>query len=272
MTATGRGIDLSYRSNRFVVALSLIAACTFGGFALWTDRFDYREAAIATIGVFLAWAIGRELDPHHPSVAAISGLATFGAAFFGIPAALVCFAALITLRLVAGTTGRWLTPIDIAVLAFVGFASGAVVWYWPIAIIAFMWLKAAPDAGPRRWWGVGTLAAGFVVGWFSGNLDAVEFTVSGLAVGIGVVVIGVVAVSSVVVDVPTDSGRGRISSRSVRLARMGACVIVVCPVLFGGEGAVWSVAPIATALAGTAIVVIGRAVRLVDRTRSHAEA
>lgn len=265
MTAVGRSIDISRSSNRFAVALTFVAACLYGAFAVWSTRFDYFEAAVATIGVFLAWAIGRELDPQHPSVAALAGVATLGAGFLGIPAGLVCFAALVTVRLTAGTTGRWLKPIDVPVFAVVGFASGGAVWYWPIALILFMWLRSSPHAGPRRWWGVGALAIGFVTGWFIGNLDPVELSLKGAVIGFALAVVCVVAVSSVTVDVYDDAGRGTLSEHSVRLARAAAGVIVVCPVVLGGQAAIWNVAPISCALIATALVVVARAVRLMDR-------
>ena len=263
-SAFSRHLELRYPSNRFAVAVSVAAGAIFVGFAWWDDRFTYFGAVAAAIAVFLAWAIGREFDPDHTSVAGIAAVSAIGVVFIGLPGALVVFAVLIAVRGIAGTTGRTLKWVDVLPLGAAGYASGGSVWSWSVAIIIFAWLKSDPDVGKRRWWGVGALSAGFGLGWYLGDLDPIVFSWTSGLLGIGVVALTMLAVASVSAHGPTDSGRGSISADRVRLARLAGGIIALAAVLLGGQDALLQLGPVACALGATALIVVAGWVGLVD--------
>lgn len=260
----GRSLDLRYASNRFAVALGFGALFSYVAVAAFDGRFGFSQAGAASIAVFLAWAIGRELDPDRPVVAAVAGLGAYGAAFFGLPAALVTYAALIAARGVAGTTGRSIKHGDLIGVAAAGFGSGGAVWSWPIALVMFVWLKSAPDVGRRRWWAIAALTVGFTSGWYLGDLDAMTVTPRAILMSTVVVIATVMATVSVVVTTSTDSGRAAISAMRVRYARLATGVIVVSAITIGGEEVVWQVAPVTAAIVATGALGAARWIRLAD--------
>lgn len=265
VSAFGRPIDWRYASNRFAIAVWAVSMVVFLAMAWWGDRFSYLGAVAASVGVFLAWAIGRELDPAHTSVAGVASVGAIGVVFLGAPAALVVFGALLAVRAIAGTTGRTLRWGDLVGLAAAGFASGGAVWSWSIAILLFAWLKAGADVGRRRWWGMGALGVGFVAGWYFGDLDPIVFApeTGFLAVG----VLGITLMSLVKVSSPgrTDAGKRDISVAHIRLARAAAGVVCLAAVVLGGSVALIQVGPLVCALAATAVIA-STAVAETDRT------
>ena len=252
----GRPIDWRYASNRFAIATWVVSLAVYLALAWWDERFTYLGAVAASVAVFLAWTIGRELDPGHTSVAGLAAMGSFGVVFIGAPAALVVFGALIAVRAVAGTTGRAMRWGDLAALGAAGFASGGAVWSWSIAIVLFAWLKAGPHVGPRRWWGVVALGVGFVAGWYFGELDPIVFSAESALLAVGVVVVTMLAMVTVSTPGRTDSGKTDISATRVRLARGAAGAVCFSAVVLGGRDALIQVGPVSCVLVATAVVVV----------------
>lgn len=252
----GRHFDWRYASNRFAFAVSATALALFVGFAWFEERFTFAGAVAAAVCVFMAWAIGRDIDPDHTSTAGIACVSAVVVAFAGAPAALVVFAALIAVRGVSGVTGRTLRWGDLAAFAVSGYASGGSVWSWSIALIIFAWLKVDEGAGRRRWWAMGSLGLGFGVGWYLGDLDPISVSSLQLLLALGGAAVSGVAIVRVSGVSRTDSGKSQVSVTRIRLARLGAGVIVVAAVLLGGTEALLDVGPVACALAAAALVVI----------------
>ena len=109
ITAVGRSIDPNFPTNRAIAAL--VAIVVFGGtvFRLFGGVSLVQSAAwgiAAGLGIFLAWALGRELDPDHdPSAFVGAGLALVGLVFFGLPNLGVLFWVLVLVRIVNRTVG-----------------------------------------------------------------------------------------------------------------------------------------------------------------------
>ncbi len=116
LSAIGRTIDPSYPTNRLIAAITILY--TIGGVIfLWVSGaavFEgaYRGAA-AGLAVFLAWALGRELDPDHDAAAFVgAGLAAGTVPFLNPPALSALLWLLVLMRIVNRTTGLPATLMD----------------------------------------------------------------------------------------------------------------------------------------------------------------
>lgn len=136
MTSLGRSVDLNYPSNVFAVAGSAVAGTLAFGVSLG-DGFPTAAAGGIVVGLaaFVAWAIGRELDPDHPAAAAVALVIAGAAALFDRPALLAVFGVLLAARLAVGSTGLRPTPIDRAVLVAVAVALGTQAVAWPALVV-----------------------------------------------------------------------------------------------------------------------------------------
>jgi len=109
VSATVRLIDPSYPTNRAIAALTM--AVIAGGIVLQLiageELIQGASWGIsAGLAVFLAWALGRELDPDHDLSAFVAtGLALIGLLLFDLPNLMALFWMLLLLRMVNRTTG-----------------------------------------------------------------------------------------------------------------------------------------------------------------------
>jgi hypothetical protein len=125
VTATVRPIDPSYPTNRAIAALTM--AVIVGGIVLQLILgAELTQGASwgisAGLAVFLAWALGRELDPDHDLSAFVAaGLALVGLLLFDLPNLMALFWILLLLRMVNRTTGLPARILDS--LLILGFGS-----------------------------------------------------------------------------------------------------------------------------------------------------
>lgn len=115
----GRGFDLSYPSNRFVLLATPLLGVVAGVATLvvgegWGEAV--RNGVSAGGSAFLAWTIARELHPDHASLAVPATLAAPLGVLLADPDLLAAATVMLVARVTAGTTGRALTPIDLLVL------------------------------------------------------------------------------------------------------------------------------------------------------------
>ncbi|MBU1049695.1 hypothetical protein KKG90_06695 [Candidatus Bipolaricaulota bacterium] len=150
LTSIGRTIDLSYPTNLAIVLVSLAA---FAG-GVWTMMMrgeSFLAAALASLawagGVFLSWALARELDPDrwYSAFFAAAG-ALVAAAIYAPPELLLLFWYLITLRFINRSTG--VAPGWIDVIGYCGVS----IWlgmsiHWAIPLLA---LPALGLIEPKR--------------------------------------------------------------------------------------------------------------------------
>lgn len=134
MTGLGRPIDPKLRSNRVAVAGSVLAG-TIYILSMWLGQEvpDFVGAVSVAMGVFLSWALVREIDPDNNGAAY---LAMAGAGIVGIlspPAALVAGVLLLTTRILSGSVGSGLRSPDLLVLVAAAAYAGTQPVAWPIA-------------------------------------------------------------------------------------------------------------------------------------------
>jgi len=109
ITSIARPLDLNYLTNKAIALLSVIVfiAITF----FWIiDGIEFLDSAwwgfIASLAVFLSWAIARELDPDYDLSAFVTtGLSLIGLIVFGLPKISMLFWFLLVARMVNRTTG-----------------------------------------------------------------------------------------------------------------------------------------------------------------------
>jgi len=120
MFTLGRKIDLGYKPNLFIVLFSLIVA-TLG----WLVTGEFLSGISLGVGVFLTWALSRELDPAHDYSAFIAAALSLSRLFdFESVQLLVGLWLLLLMRAVSGITGKELTLFDVfTLLAFTVYLS-----------------------------------------------------------------------------------------------------------------------------------------------------
>lgn len=251
VTGLGRGFDSQLRSNRIALAGTALATATYAGLTFVTDA-RLLDAPIAGIVVFLGWATGRELDPDRPQVAAWSMLLTFAASIYILPSGVAAAAALVAIRLVAGTVGARVTWLDVAIFSLLGYASGSTTVLWIVAITLVMWLVTGPEAGRLRYVGLASFVAGIVAGAVLSELATADITQNAYilaAVG-GAVMMAAMRPRAVVS--PVDSGSGHVDPLRVGFARKTAGSFLMWAALMGGVAGFWSISPVLGALVATA--------------------
>ena len=116
LTALGRPIDPDYPTNRAIALVALTATVAAGIWALLSGVAlpeTASQAVRAGLTVFLAWAIGRELDPDHDLSAFVGvALALIGLTLLDAPSLFLDFWLLLSLRLVNRTSGLPAKPMD----------------------------------------------------------------------------------------------------------------------------------------------------------------
>ncbi len=138
-TALGRPIDLRYASNRQAVGLTVLAAAIGAAAALGRQvpTAEIGSAALAAgVGAFLAWALGRELDPDAPVTAFMAGLASIATSLWlGSPALVLMVGVLFIGRVLLRPTGHPLRLLDLAGLLGLGVYLGSRPGGWGLAMV-----------------------------------------------------------------------------------------------------------------------------------------
>ena len=126
ITAIARPLDLNYPTNKAIALLSMmvIAASTIFWMAAGRGFLDSAWwGFIASLTVFLSWAIARELDPEYDLSAFVTaGLSLISLIFFDLPRIIVLFWILLLTRIVNRTTGLPARMLDsLFLLALAGW-------------------------------------------------------------------------------------------------------------------------------------------------------
>jgi hypothetical protein len=144
-TSLGRPLDPKCPTNRAIATLALAVAFIWATIQLVSGAEVFESllaGAAAAFTAFMAWALGRELDPDHDLSAFVgAGLGLIGLILFGTPSLLVVLWMLLLLRLVNRTSGLAARPLDsLAVL-------GLGIWltwqgYWMAGLLTALGLLA----------------------------------------------------------------------------------------------------------------------------------
>ena len=259
-SALSRPIDAAHVSNRFALAGFGVAAVVLGIKALVSDELSIVGAFAGAVAVFLGWAVGRELDPDTPGVAALAMILALAVAIFSTPAALATGVALIGVRVVSGTVGAPVTWIDTAVFLGIGVVVGANPILWIVGVSILMWLMRAPEVGALRNWVTAALLVGSAGGlgwlwsrWNAGLIDDVEITATAYVLAAAAGAAMMLASRPVQATSPTDSGAGTVDPVRVRFARLAAGAYCMWAAVIGGTAGFWSIGPVFAALVAAAI-------------------
>lgn len=263
-----RGWTPALLSNRIAMSGWVVSLAAFTVVAAVSDHMTYFEAASSSIIVFLGWAIGRELDPDHHWVGTLAMLGTFAAVFVEVPAGWTVGAALLALRVITGSTGRWLATFDLLFALVIGYGSGGDLWSWPIAIAAGVAITVFHEFGQQRWLFLASIVVAFVGGWYLGDLQPINISSEQLWIAVVVVAVTGVATAFASVTSRTDRPTGIIDATRVRFSRLSAGLFSVSAVILGGTAALWTIAAVPAALTAAALWNLGR---LVTRSASDSE-
>ena len=253
-TGIGRPLDPRLTSNRIAVAgaflgtvLALIVQWVNG------EPISIMAAGAMGVGVFLAWAIARELDPDHPTSATISVVIAAGAIAFGPFAAGAVAVAMLGARVMAGTVGTHLRPADIIVLSAAAAYAGTRPEAWGAAalLVASVLVARPPHSG--------AIAAAFAISSVAGAALTGAMPAPGASSPLTVALIAVTVIATAIsyparrIASHTDSGRTPIDTSRVTMARVGMASAIVIGSVLGAEGA-QALAPAIAAVVGVALV------------------
>lgn len=167
-SSLARPLDPRVPSNRWIVRVSIAAALMgtlYGAVTHGVSFIALLVGASAAVTAFLAWALGREIDPDDEIVAFLCvGLTMVGWMWFRGADLWTLGAAVVLARVVNRSVGPGAHATDdLLVLVFVGAAAWTGRWSLPLAAtIAFAWDARLPW-GERRHVGAAILAGGLFV-------------------------------------------------------------------------------------------------------------
>lgn len=170
-TAMGRPLDVGHPSNRFILVATFLAGLGTLGWRWSTGADDiwlwsFRIAA----AVFLAWAIGREVDPDDTGSAGVATLIVVPFTILGPPSLAASVASLFAARIAVRTTGISPHVIDgIALTAGAAYLA-ARPEAWPALgslILAVGTDRYAQPSGPDRtlWFATAMIVAATAAGF-----------------------------------------------------------------------------------------------------------
>lgn len=262
LTSLSRVVDPRYPSNRLVLVGAPVAGLAVGAAMLLGADLGTGSIA-AAVGVFLAWAMARELDPDHPASAAIAMPISFALALLVGPAALLLSTAvLLGLRISAGTVGTPLRPLDtIAIIGLSALLGTSLVGAVGVAVlvVGVLFTEERPQPGISiavlsvMAFSLVALVSGIERTW--GTPSTAEWAAISLAVVATLLVVPASKPTSA-----TDRHTGTVSRNRVTAARVVCGLAVLMGLgLTGGAGTASLAATGAAALTGTAVRrVIGR--------------
>jgi hypothetical protein len=253
-TGIGRPLDPRLVSNRIAVAGGLLGT-VLALVLQWIngESINIIAAGAMGVGVFLAWAIARELDPDHPSSATFAVAIAAGAIAFGPSASGAVAVAMLGARVMVGTVGTHLRPADIVVLSAAAAYAGTRPEGWGAAALL---IAGVFVARPRR---SGVIAATLAIATLAGAALAGTTSAPGTPTSLTVALIALTVVATAIsyparrVASHTDNGRSPISATRVTMARVGIASAIVVGGVLGADGA-QTLAPAIAALVGVALI------------------
>jgi hypothetical protein len=269
VTALGRVFDPRLPSNRFVLATVLVAgvlALILPETVVAGDRPRLVSAVVVAAATGLAWTLGREIDPDHNATAALAAVATgvFELAVGGVSLG-ATYAAMVTARIVARTTGAHATPIDLGAHVVVAGVLGAGTVTWPAGALIGVGVVLTtrlprPAPATHLWWGAAIGAVALIVAGFLREPAAWTRPTPLLWTLIGTGVIGAMLLGKAVEVTSVGDYTGKpLQPERVTAARLlvlaGAIVISVAA---GGVGVAASAAAWLCLLAGGLVAVASR--------------
>ena len=233
----GRHLDLRYKSNRYAIVAAPLAGLGTLFWRLSTSGSDpWFWAFRVSAGVFLAWALSRELDPDEPASALVAPLVVLPFLWLGPPSIASSGAVLVASRILVRSTGLSPSWFDGVLLVGGSAYLGARPETWPalgaLIVVVFADRLMYPT-GPDRSFYTGVLMCGAAVTgaivW--ADVAARESPTVGEWVGAAVALLGVAAA---VAMVRPPTARGDFRKEQLAETRVLAARILVGATLIAG--------------------------------------
>jgi len=278
-SALVRPFDSGVASNRFILLVTPLTGVVAGVVSMAAGEGlgeAWRRGVSGGGAAFLSWAIGRELDPDRPSTACVAASLGPWLILIGSPDLLGAALTLLTVRMVAGTTGRWPTQADAVVMVIATAAVAARPTGTGFAAVAVLGVAVAaiyePRARSRMLIGAAAMAsAGAGAAWWAGRSPTGPTTPGDAALVLFIAGVAAAGLSVVLlrrVAAPTDRAHGgTVSTARVRLARVIVAAAALGAWLWAGDSGVLAAAPLWTALGASVIVFVGSGFGALFRSR-----
>jgi hypothetical protein len=257
VTSIGRPIDRIHPTNRAISALTLGVALVDGLVRMLagsTPPEAFVGALVVAAAFFLAWAIGREIDPDHDVSAFVAaGLSVAPSLGLGRPDFAGLFLVLLALRIVNRTVGPAAKPWDtVLILLLVVLAA----WRGHPALSAFAFAAFLADGMLRPPYRPHLFAAAFSLGiavWAAradrGVADAGASLEGWAALATALPVLVLAARSGEPVS-EADAGGGQLRAPRIRAAQLLGLGTLAALILTEGRAGLTAVSPVWAALAG----------------------
>jgi hypothetical protein len=252
-----RPFDLSQTSNRIVlfgIAASGVASLMWD--LVMGDSLDFVDGLWVAAASFLSWAIARELDPDRPGTATLAMTLAAVAVILGPwqTSLVISAAAVLGLRVLAGTVGGYLKPIDLAVFVGLAVFAGMRIEGWVVVLLLVLGVLDSRPPGYALAIPVmllGAAVSGFIMdAGLPDNPMADEVYLWGL---IAITAIPL-AIRAVRIRTRTDIFDHPIRWPNVRAARVMAGFVVIGGLLASDADSVVLLTPVLAGLVATALV------------------
>lgn len=253
VTGLGRPIDLSLRSNQIAVIGSGLAGL-FNLLFSWLGSGEPATLTSASVaaGVFLAWALAREISPDTVAVAYISMFLAGAVGLASPPAAVLVAVLLLGVRTLSGTVGSQLRTADLFVIVAGAGVAGTQPVAWPVVgLLAYAVLKSGHRFSRITALGltvVGSSAAFLFVSEFAPSMPGVRTWL--LLAGLGAA--GWRRIRNPEVSSHADSGVP-IPASGVGLARLATLTAIAAGAVLAPETGLTSLSPALAAFAAMAL-------------------
>lgn len=248
----GRRLDLRYKSNRYAVVAAGLAAIATLFWRLSTTGDDaWFWAWRVLIGVFIAWAVSRELDPDEPASAVVAPLVALPFLLLGPPAIAASVAVLIAARITVRSTGLSPSWFDGVLLVGGSAYLGSQSEVWPAAgalVLAVYLDNVLYPSGPTRSLYTAVLmtvaAVGAGLAW--ADPPSWESPTVGEWIGAAAVLIGLAA-ALLMVRPPTSRGDFRkvqLAENRIVAARLMPGAILIAGLIYPGGPIIPALGPL----------------------------
>lgn len=243
-TGLARLLDIEHRSNRYILAASVLGGAVTLGWRWATGADDaFLWAVRVGAAMFLAWAIGRELDPDDTMSGGLASLVVLPLLAFGEPSLAAAAAVLVAARIAVRTTGVSPHLIDGVVLTIFAAYLGTQGDTWPalgVLLLAVGTDRYAQPPGPVRtlWFAAAMAVAALITAIFVADItEWVQPTIpEWILIGATAALGFLAAVNTKPPQSTADYHPGDLSETRLRFGRvLGVFALVVGVVYVGGR-------------------------------------
>ena len=265
----GRPLDPNYPTNRAIVAVAVLVGLVGGAVQLFITDSGLLDSLVWSVeaagGVFLAWALSRELDPDNEMSAFVSaGLWILSLAVINAPGLLALLWFLWSLRIVNRTSGLAAKPLDSVLFLTLGswlaFQTSGI--YIVMTAVVFVLDGLLEPANRRQYIFAGLSALPGLALFLALDALFAAFQFS-RGVIVPLVVVAILFASVIAsyrrVEVRGDYTGEPLDPTRVRAAQLIALITALLVGLLGGISGVASLLPLWSAFLGVALFRIVKA-------------